>query len=257
MNHEVRFRSSLMIMGLDGWVNAGEVSTMSISYLIRKLGAKEFGEIKPDGFYDYQISRPFASIETGVIRDYYKPRNIFYRCESEGLERVILLFKGIEPHMCWSKYVEEILKFSKESGIKCIYTLGGYITDSLYYRDHISGSTNNPERIEEFKRCRVELTNYRGPTSIYSEISWESKKDGIDTVSLWAATPASIRGPNPTAALNLLEALLCLTYLEVDLNEMRREARSFTAQIVKEVEEESKLKGLTGDWYSSESSWDV
>ena len=258
MNRNKGSSDSSMIIGLEGWGNAGEVSTMSISYLIEKLKAEKIGEIKPEGFYNYQINRPFVSVERGLIKIYQKSRNIIYKWESEDSNRVILLLKGVEPHLNWSKYADEILKASKKFGVNCIYTLGGYLTDSFYGREPIiSGSTNNPERIEDLKRCRVELTSYRGPTSVYSEILWKSKRRGIDTVSLWAATPIYIRGTNPMVALHLLKTLLCLLRLEVNLDDMRYRARIFRTQLVKEAGEESKLEDLTGEWGSSEGSWDI
>ena len=51
-----------MIIGLDGWPNAGKVSTNVVKYLIRKLGARKFAEIRPDNFYVFSSTRPLTSI---------------------------------------------------------------------------------------------------------------------------------------------------------------------------------------------------
>ncbi len=38
-----------ILVGLKGWLNAGEVSTGSIDYLRHKLGARAFARIEPTG----------------------------------------------------------------------------------------------------------------------------------------------------------------------------------------------------------------
>ena len=72
-----------IMVGLSGWVNAGEVSTGSIDYLRRKLGARQFAHIETQGFYIYQIPsptpeltmRPHAQIKEGLVNKLDAPRN--------------------------------------------------------------------------------------------------------------------------------------------------------------------------------------
>jgi len=85
MNGEIRIeekinlRNAIMIIGLSGWGNAGEVSTFTVKYLADKLDARKFGEIPPEKFHDYLIQRPIVSIEQGLIQSYISPRNdLFY-----------------------------------------------------------------------------------------------------------------------------------------------------------------------------------
>lgn len=244
-----------LIIGLDGWGNAGEASTMSVSYLIEKLKAKEVGEIGSDEFYNYQISRPLVSIEGGLVRRYDKLRNILYEWKGD---RIVIILKGVEPHLNWSKYVDKIFEYCVKYEVKEIYTLGGYLVDLTYGRvSAVSGSTNNPEKIEELKRCGVELANYEGATSVYSEILWRSRKYGIDTVSLWVATPVYMGNRNPAAALHLLKTLICLSNLKVDLSEMIRAVRRFKAELVKEAEENPKLRGLTESLDLDDRDWSM
>ena len=40
-----------LVMGFEGWPDAGKVSSGVISYLRDKLEANKFAEIKPDDFY--------------------------------------------------------------------------------------------------------------------------------------------------------------------------------------------------------------
>ena len=44
-----------IMIGLNGWLNASEISTGSIDYLRRQLGARKFAHIESQGYYIYQI----------------------------------------------------------------------------------------------------------------------------------------------------------------------------------------------------------
>lgn len=119
MNGEIRIKekielhNSAMIMGLDGWGNAGEVSTFAVKYLVDMLNAKKFGEIPPEKFHDYLIQRPIVSIERGMIQSYISPRNdLFYWVNSKGGADLVLLL-GNEPHLNWAKYTESILELGE------------------------------------------------------------------------------------------------------------------------------------------------
>ncbi len=252
MNRENGHKYPSMIIGLDGWGNAGEASTMSVSYLIDKLKARRVGEIESDEFYNYQISRPFVSIEGGLIKRYDKLRNVFYEWTGD---RIIIILKGVEPHLNWSKYVDNVLEYCLKYGVKEIYTLGGYLVDSSYGKVFlVSGSTNNPEKLEKMKRCGVEPTSYEGATSVYSEILWRSRKYDIDTISLWVALSVYMGNRNPMAALRLLKTLTCLLSLKIDLSDMVRMVSRFRTELVKEAEENPELREFTESLYLNDIS---
>jgi hypothetical protein len=71
-----------LVIGFDGWMDGGDVSTGTIDYLRIKLGAEAFGEIEPDGFYVLNVPgpmelssvfRPHVRYEDGVIKQYDYP----------------------------------------------------------------------------------------------------------------------------------------------------------------------------------------
>ena len=255
MSREKECKPPSMIIGLDGWGNAGEASTITVSYLIDKLKARKVGEIESDEFYNYQISRPFVSIEGGLIKRYDKLRNVLYEWRGD---RIVIILKGVEPHLNWSRYVDRVFEYCLKYRVKEIYTLGGYLVDPSYGKTSvISGLTNNPEKLKVLKECGVEPASYEGATSVYSEILWKSKKYDIDTVSLWVATSVYIDKRDPAAALRLLKTLTCLLSLKVDLSEMVHTVRRFKAELVKEAEEDPKLRELTESLYPNDGSWSM
>ncbi|MCK4953206.1 hypothetical protein KAS14_05425, partial [Candidatus Bathyarchaeota archaeon] len=45
IEEKIKLHNAIMVIGLGGWGNAGEVSTFVVKYLADKLEAKKFGEI--------------------------------------------------------------------------------------------------------------------------------------------------------------------------------------------------------------------
>ena len=237
-------RNSQMIIGLDGWVNAGKVSTFSVKYLISKLGAKRFGEILHERFHDYAIQRPFVSIRDGLIRSYVPPQStLYYWRGGEDLSLILLL--GVEPNLNWPRYADAVLKVAEKMNVRRIYTIGGYLADvSPEDEALISTTTNNKDLIEELKRFNVVLTSYSGPTSVYSEIMWRCKRRNIDVISLWSAVPIYIEGLYPKAAYCILEKIVKLAGLKVDLTDLKRKSESFRPPSERRIMSQSEMRRL-------------
>lgn len=228
----VRLDKAPMVVGLSGWGNAGEVSTFTVRYLIDRLSAKKFGEVPPEGFYNYLIQRPLVSIEGGLIESYIPPKNeFFYTMPREGGGGLVLLI-GSEPHLNWSVYARAILRMVEEVGVGRIYTIGGYLADIQYGGEPpITATTNNGELLDEFTRAGLGLTDYRGPTSVYSEVLWQGRARGLDVVSLWCGVPTYVGGLYPMAAYHMLKRVAQLIGMGIDLGDLRERARSFEAQM--------------------------
>jgi len=244
VENEVKFQSSQMIIGLEGWVNAGKVSTFSVKYLVDKLKAQKFGEILQEGFHDYVLHRPFVSIKEGLMRSYVPPQSILYYSKGKDNSGLILLL-GVEPHLNWPKYADAVLKVAESTNIKRIYTIGGYLADvSPEEEPLISSTTNNQDLIDKLKKLKVVLTNYAGPTSVYSEILWKCKTKRIDVISLWSAVPMHIEGIYPKAAYHVLKKIIHLAGIELDLTDLKKKAESFKGEIERRIISQSEVRRL-------------
>lgn len=231
---EIKLNNAIMIMGLGGWGNAGEVSTFTIKYLTDILDAEKFTEIQPERFHNYLIQRPLVSINNGRIESYISPRTeLFYWNKEESVDMVLL--SGYEPHLRWTEYIRTVIKIATDAGVEQIYTLGGYLADVSHENETpISASTNNEALLAELEEIDVQLTNYKGPTSVYSELMWAAREK-IDVISLWCAVPIYIRGPYPKAAYSLLKKIVKLAGLTLDLTDLKEKAKSFKIQLEREA----------------------
>jgi proteasome assembly chaperone (PAC2) family protein len=241
----VKLGNQFMVIGLEGWVNAGKISTFSVKYLIDKINAKKFGEISVNEFHDYMLYRPTVSVKEGIMQTYNPPKNEFFRFKDTKNKKTIILLLGHEPHRNWPKYAETVLKVAKENKVKRIFTTGGFLADiSNQGSTQISASTNNEKILPDLKKAGLELTNYSGPTSIYSELMMKTQKKGIDIISLWSAVPMYVVGVYPRGAYHILEKISQLTGMELDLTDLKKKAETFEAEFQKEVAGQPDMREL-------------
>lgn len=246
LDKDVKIHKASMIIGLSGWVNAGEVSTLSVKYLIDKLNAEKVGEIQSGKFYVYQIQRPLVAIKKGLVQDYLSFSNDIFCWRNEKKDVGLIFLLGAEPHLDWAAYSRAVLDVAEKLGVSRIYTLGGYLVDvSPVSKPFVTGSSSNGEILAELRDVGLELVDYSGPTSVYSDIHWRAKSRNLDVVSLWCAVPFYGKGPNPRAAYSLMLKLTSLLDLKLELRDLKKKADSFTARVSDEIKK--RMRRPTGD----------
>ncbi len=237
--------NTVMVIGLEGWVNAGKVSTFTAKYLVDKLNAKKFCEISIDEFHDYMLYRPTVTVKEGIMQSYSPPKNEFFRSKAAKIAQSLVLLLGHEPHRNWPKYVEAVFMVAKDAKVKRIYTTGGFLADvSNQGSIPISASTNNEKIVSELKKAGLVLTSYAGPTSIYSEMMVKAKKKGVDVISLWSAVPMYVSGVYPRGVYHILEKIAQLTGIELDLADLKKKAETFEAEFQKELAGQPDMREL-------------
>ncbi len=246
IDQEIQLHNAVMIIGLEGWGNAGEVSTFTVEYLTEKLSAQKFGEIPSERYHSPLIQRPIVSIKQGIIESYNVPRtDLFYWNPESSIDIVLLV--GSEPHLNWSEYVNNVIQLALKIGIEQIYTIGGYLADVDHESETpITASTNNERLITRMEEVGIEFTNYKGPTSVYSELMWAARGK-IDVISLWSGVPVYIKGRYPKVAYSMINKIAKLTGLELDLKDLEEQVKSFKAQLEREVVEHDQLRDLIED----------
>lgn len=253
MDKSVQLRNASMIIGLSGWVNAGEVSTLSVKYLIGRLGAKKLGEIASERFHFYQVQRPIVVVKDGLVEEYEPPKNSLFYWKDEKEERTDLAFLlGAEPHLDWPSYSRTVLDAAISLGVNRIYTTGGYIVDpSVITEPFVTGSSNKSEILVELEKFGVELVDYTGPTSVYSEILWQSRTRDVDVVSLWCAVPFHGQESDFKALYTLLSKLVRMVGLNLDLEDLKQKSDRYDTHVPPGTEERMRL--VFGDLEKSRS----
>ena len=217
-----------IMVGLKGWLNAGEVSTGSVDYLRRKLGADPFAYIEPAGFYIYQIPsttaeqtmRPLVKIKDGLVKKLELPRNEFFYWKS-GAAHDLILFLGVEPNLDWPEYAQAILDVSRQFKAPRIYSLGGIFDQVPHTRKtRILATVSHPQLKEELKAF-ARFTDYEGPSSFNTMLLSLACEQGIEMAGVSARAPLYIQDMNAKACYDLLQNLLASAGYGIDLRDLR------------------------------------
>lgn len=217
-----------ILVGLKGWLNAGEVSTGSIDYLRLKLGARPFAHIEPAGFYLYQIPssaaeqtlRPLVKIREGLVRKLDLPRNDFFFWKS-GAARDLILFQGVEPNLDWPAYAQAIVDVARQFQAPRIYSLGGIFDQVPHTRQTRIMATVSHPRLKDELKTFAQFTDYEGPSSFNTMLINAAREQGIDAAGISARTPLYIQDVNTKACYDLLKNVISLTGLDIDLSDLR------------------------------------
>lgn len=239
--------NSIMLIGLHGWGNGGEVSTYTLKYLINSFKAIGFGEILSDQYHNFQIERPIVTVKHGIMESYHPPKNELFYWQDPEAEMDILFLQGTEPHINWANYAAVILELAVHQNVQRIFTIGGYLTDIASVDSlPVSASTNNSKLISELTQADVILTNYTGPTSIYSEVSWQGKSQNIDVISLWCGVPYYIKDLFPPAVFQILRKIQRLSKIAIDFTALQQEVDKYL-----ETDNESRPRNKYGNSISA------
>jgi proteasome assembly chaperone (PAC2) family protein len=217
-----------ILVGLKGWLNAGEISTGSIDYLRLKLGARRFAHLEPAGFYIYQIPnsaaeqtmRPLVKISEGIVRKLDLPQNEFFFWKS-GAAHDLILFQGVEPNLDWPAYAQAIVDVARQFQAPRIYSLGGIFDQVPHTRQTRIMATVSHPRLKDELKTFARFTDYEGPSSFNTMLLSVARDQGIEMAGISARTPLYIQDLNARACYDLLKNVIALTGLAVDLSGLR------------------------------------
>ncbi|HXX33401.1 MAG TPA: PAC2 family protein [Thermodesulfobacteriota bacterium] len=231
-----------LIMGFEGWPNAGEISSFALRHLIDSLGARKFASIPTENFYQMSSVRPMAVIKEGRLVELKSSDNHFYYVNGFPSNDLIF-FSGVEPHLRWNIFVDLILDLAERFHVTELFTIGGtydYVPHT--YPPIVSCLFNHEELRERVTRVGLGLTEYSGPISIHTFILEAARKRDLRAISLWGHVPQYLQTRNVKVVCSVLKRLTDLTGIKTDLSELEKSGDYFDRQIDQLVEEDPKLQ---------------
>ena len=224
----------VLVAAFRGWNDGGQGASLAAGYLAKAWDARRFAEIDPEGFFDFQTTRPQVRLEEGLTRRIDWPETVFYHARPEGLDRDVVLLLGIEPNLRWRTFTELVVGLARDLGIELLITLGALLADVPHTRSApVTGSATDKELVE---RLGLSASRYEGPTGIVGVIHDECGKSGIVSASLWAAVPHYVSlTPSPRGALALCERLGDVLGIQIEADELEEAARNYEEQVSEAV----------------------
>jgi predicted ATP-grasp superfamily ATP-dependent carboligase len=184
-----------MIVGWHQWADAGAISSGFPQYLIEQTEARKIGEIKPDGFYLFQIPgthhflRPEIKLEQGYRKELKSPQNELFYAGND--KKGLAIFLGDEPHLHADQYAEAFFDMVEALNVKRVVAVGGVYGPMPYDKDReISCVYSLRGMKEELAEYAVKFSNYEGGTTIGTYLVDKAEQREIEFLIFYALVPA-------------------------------------------------------------------
>ena len=246
-----------MLAGWRQWVDGGKISSGLPYYLMKHYGAKKIGEIRPDGFYLFQLPgtqdmlRPVVRHKDGVPVSLQERRNEFYYAEVDG--RGVVFFIGDEPHLDIERYTEAFLEFINKLKIKRTVIFGGIYGEVPYDKERIVSSIFSTESLrEEVSNLVVNLSSYSGGASIGSVVTKRAGEQDIELIGLYTFSPifqfATMERGHETvhiekdylAWLGVMRRVIHMLNIDFDLSDLEKRSERMIRKLDARMEELDK-----------------
>jgi predicted ATP-grasp superfamily ATP-dependent carboligase len=224
----------VLLAAFRGWNDGAQAASLAAGYLARLWGAEQIADVDPEGFFDFQATRPHVSLVDGITRKIDWPETAFYHAKPRRLDRDVVLLLGIEPNVRWRTFTELVVGHAKELGIELVVTLGALLADVPHTRPSpVTGSASSEELVKELG---LATSRYEGPTGIVGVLHDACNKTGIPSASLWAAVPHYVSlTPSPRAASALCQRLGRLLGIQIETSELDQAADTYEEQVSQAV----------------------
>ncbi len=239
-------RDPVLIAAFRGWNDGGQGASLAGGYLARSWDAKRFAQVEPEGFYDFQATRPQVSLVDGLTRRIDWPENVFLHAPIPGLERDAVLLLGVEPNLRWRTFTDLVMGLSGELGVGLMITLGSLLADVPHTRPApVTGSASDQKLVE---KLGLSASRYEGPTGIVGVLHDACKRAEIPSVSFWAAVPHYVSlTPSPRAAKALCDRLADLLGGTIDTAELEEASRTYSEQVSEAVSSDADTAAYVED----------
>src|SRR5919204_63727 len=224
----------VLVAAFRGWNDGAQAASLAAGYLARLWGADQIADVDPEGFFDFQATRPHVSLVEGITRQIDWPETAFYQAKPRRLDRDVVLLLGIEPNVRWRTFTNLIVDHSKELGVELVVTLGALLADVPHTRPSpVTGSASSEDLVKELG---LSTSRYEGPTGIVGVLHDACHRAELPSASLWAAVPHYVSlTPSPRAALALCERLGELIGTEVETSELEQAGDAYVEQVSEAV----------------------
>lgn len=164
--------------------------------------------IDSETFFDFQQQRPQVRLVEGQrVIDW---PDSYCRLLQAGDHRDILTIVGVEPHLRWKTFAEQVVEIGRATGAELFVTLGSSPGMVPHTRPiEVVGSATDAELA---LRLGLGRPSYEGPSGVTGVIHNALDAAGLPVISLRVSVPHYVMGePSPKATQALLARLEAVT----------------------------------------------
>jgi proteasome assembly chaperone (PAC2) family protein len=248
-------RRPILLMAFEGLFDAGSAATDSLTWIRDHTDSVLIAEIDAENFFDFSEHRPLVRLVDGERRIIW-PDTKVWACRTDG-PRDLVVMTGVEPHLLWRTYADQIVEIARRSGAEISATIGAMVAMVPHTRPFgVTGSAATPELAD---RLGLGRPSYEGPTGVVGVVNERFEHFGLPVISLRVAVPHYVpAAPSPKASRALLRRIQQITQvstgyedLDGDVTEWLRrvdsavaddaDSASYVARLERQVDSDEEL----------------
>lgn len=236
-------RSPILLFAFSGWNDAGEAASGALAAIAEELDAEYVASIDPEGFYDFQVSRPTIDLAGEAGSDLQWPEVKLAVARPPDGGRDLVLLAGSEPSYRWRSFSDLIVGAARDLNVELMIGFGALLADVAHTREVRLTGIARPRTLVDGLGYRE--PSYRGPTGIVGVLHAAAGAAGIDAASLWAPVPHYLSGaPNPKGALALVRALQSVGGLSVPSTRLEEAVARYEREVSAAVERDPEAEAM-------------
>lgn len=234
------------------WPGMGNVAVIAAGYLIRKLNLKPVAEI-PDAGEHFDLQG--VEVSEGVVTAPRLPRSVFFQNPSGGPGPRLTVFLGeAQPSSGSWAFAHKLLEKAEEYAPERVITFASMATQLHPTQSpRVFGVSTKADMLDELQRLEVKLLEDGQIGGMNGLLLGAASERGLPGMCLMGEIPYFAAGvPNPKAAKAVLDAFALMAGLELDLEELNKDAEMIDRALVEMLDKMQK-QGEASDIEEPES----
>ena len=246
-NDPPQLERPVLILALDGFIDAGSVASTASTFLRHRWLADPVGRFDGDALIDYRARRPSVVIDAGRLRRVEWPKLELLGARVEGPHDALLLI-GPEPDMRWQAFCEAVAEVCRTYEVPFVLSLGAYPAATPHTRPvSIVRADNSAAEglVLPDGTAEKPVSGYTGPIGASTALEGMLANADVPAVGLWAEVPHYISGsPFPPGALAMVRTVATMLGTTVDTTELEAAASHHLRQVDEAVAEHEEAAAM-------------
>ncbi len=236
-------RRPILLMAFAGLFDAGGSATDALRWIRDHADSTEIAEIDSENFFNFQDHRPEVRLRDGQ-REIAWPTTNVWACRTDGV-RDLVVMTGVEPHLLWRTYADQIVEVARRSGAEISATIGAMVSMVPHTRPlGVTGSAANSQLAD---RLGLGRPTYQGPTGVVGVVNERFDHYGLPVISLRVAVPHYVSAaPSPKATRALLRRIEQTTGVETKYEDLDADVSEWLRRVDAAVADDVESQDYVG-----------
>jgi proteasome assembly chaperone (PAC2) family protein len=244
VHREPVLNNPLLVVALEGWVDAGLGATTAIAALLGQSSSEPLVTFNGEIFLDQRARRPVARFVNGITTDLTWPHTVV-RQGSDDEGRDLLFLVGPEPDFHWHAFTDAVVGLARSWHVRMMVGLGAFPAPAPHTRPVKLAATAPPSSADLVEPIGVVQGELEVPAGVTAALELAFGSAGTPAVSLWARVPHYVAAmPFPEASAALVEGLAAVGGLSLDSSALRRAADSSRRQVDQLIADNSEHQAM-------------